>query len=508
MKTTITVDAARIEGEIDPMIYGHFIENMARCTYGGLLRNERPGRPGGPWKLRDDLVGMVKEMKPPVLRWPGGLYADGYSWRDGVGPSDARPLRRNRYWSRYGPLTRVLDPNIFGSDEFMALARDVEATPYVNVNLGTGTAAEAARWVEYMNSGESTVEGRRRAEYGHKAPWGVRWWGIGNEIYGRWALGHSKPGEYARRYMEFKGAMGEADPDLRYVAVGADRYLSKNWNREVLSEIGGEMDLLSIHIYLPGMERAVGVAASRIMRGGSGLYRAIVASPLDIERRLTDAVEDIESVMGKGGGPGIALDEWNLWWLPTQLLSPRWTLRDALFVCGTFHAMHRLCDRVKMANIAQLVNVLGLIVASGDRVARTTLYYPFVMYSNLSGTSRVKSDVKCETFSSPAAGGIPSMEDVPVLDCSATLSDDRKTLTLFVINRDMTEDVEVELEVDGFDPRGKVEVHCLNGPDAGAVNWYGRDEVVNIKMSRADAGDILPRRSFPAHSATALVFRS
>lgn len=506
METSIVVDASRDLGEIDSGIYGHFIENMARCIYGGLLKNEKPGHARGPWSLREGLVETVRKINPPVIRWPGGLYADGYYWREGIGPVQDRPLRRNRYWSRYGPLTRVLDPNAFGSDEYMSLVEEVGSEPYVNVNFGTGSAMEAARWVEYMNGPGDTVEGRRRAENGREKPWGVRTWGIGNEIYGLWALGHSRPYEYGKRYLEFRGAMEEVDEGLTYVAVGADHYLSKGWNREMLSAAGDRVDLLSVHIYLPGMERMAGVCYSRIRRGSSGVYRAIVASPLEIERRLLEAEEDINGVMGLDSGIGVALDEWNLWWNPVQLLVPRWTLRDALFVCGVFHAMHRLSRFVKMANIAQLVNVLGVLSASGDRFYRSSVYYPFLMYCRLAGPERVTTECRCDEFSAPRLGGIPSIADVPVLDCSATLSGDGKTLTLFVINRHMSEGVEAGVSIKGFGAGSTVEVHCLNGPAPDSYNWYGKDEEVSITSSMPETGEVLPNYTFPAHSVTALVF--
>jgi alpha-N-arabinofuranosidase len=508
LNNTIDIDASHVECEINPMIYGHFIENMARCIYGGLLQNERPGRVRGPWKRREDVVRWIKDLRPPVVRWPGGLYADGYFWRDGVGPRDARPLRRNRYWSRYGPFTRVLDPNWFGSDEFMELADELGAEPYVNVNVGTGTAAEAARWVEYMNGDERTAEGRRRASFGHREAWGVRYWGIGNEMYAFWTLGHSGSREYAGRYLEFRAAMSEVDPEVRCVAVGCDTYFNKGWNREVLSEAGGDVDLLSVHVYLPGPERGPEVAASRALHGATGMYKAIVAAPLEIERRLLRVEKDISSVMGGDSDVHIALDEWNLWWKPSQLLLPRWTLRDALFVCGVFHSMHRTAGFVKMANIAQLVNVLGVLSASGSRAFRSTIYHAFLLYRKHGHPLKLKTEVGCASFDSPRLGGIPRMAAVPALDCSATLSSDGKTMTVFVINRHLTESLRAELRISGFGPRGDAEVHCLNGPSEGAMNWYGRDDLVKIDSSESDVGDVLPTFDFPAHSATALILRA
>jgi alpha-N-arabinofuranosidase len=238
------------------------------------------------------------------------------------------------------------------------------------------------------------------------------------------------------------------------------------------------------------------------------MYKAIVASPVEYERRLRQAVGDIESVAGKDSAVGIAFDEWNLWWSPVQLLFPRWALRDALFACGVFHAMHRLAGRVRMANVAQLFNVLGLITTLGDRVCRTALYYPFLMYARLAQPALLRVNTACVSFESPRVGGIPAMSSVPVLDCSATASENGKTVVLFAINRHSSEAQEADIEIAGFTPSGEAEVHTLDGPSPQAVNTYKDDEVVRVTKKSVDTGDVLPRYNFPAHSATALVFKA
>jgi alpha-L-arabinofuranosidase len=505
MRASVEVDARVVRGEIDPAIYGHFIENMARCIYGGLLRNERPGDPRGPWYVNEEVVRLISQLEPPVVRWPGGLYADTYHWRDGVGPLRARPLNLNRYWSRLGPATRVLDPHAFGSDEFMAFTDRVGAKPYVNVNLGTGSPEEAAAWVEYMNGPPGTVGGGLRASYGREKPYRVKTWGIGNEMYGGWAPGHLGPREYAAKYLEFRRAMAGVDDGLRCVAVGAPAFLDENWNREVLEAAGGEIDLLSIHIYLPSIETAPLVAVQRRLSGADGMFKAVVASPLQCEGILRSAAGDVKSVMGEKSAVKVALDEWNLWWKPSQVINARWTLRDALFACGMFHVFHRSSSFLKMANVSMLVNMLGLLRVSGSRVYRTALYYPFLMYGRLSGTRSLKSAVSCGSFDSPRLGRIPPAREVPLLDCSATMSSEGGSLTIFVINRHMKEEIEADIVLEGFEPAAEVRVHCLNAPDALAENTYDDDEVVSVGEVSMDSGDVLPRYRFPAHSATAIV---
>ncbi len=507
MKAAIEVDTRVVTGVINPAIYGHFIENMARCIYGGLLRNERPGDPRGPWRLNGEVVEMIRALDPPVIRWPGGNYVEGYHWRDGVGPLSTRPLNRNRYWSHFGPSTRVLDCHAFGSDEYMALVRDLNAEPYINVNVGTGSPEEAANWVEYMNGPARTIGGALRASYGREQPYGVRLWGIGNEMYGPWTMGHRGAREYAGRYLEYRRAMREVDPGLKSVAVGAEPAFGKKWNTQVLEVAGQEIDLLSIHIYLPTLETAPLVAAQRRIGGPARMYGAIVATPLECERKLQIAARDIKAVMGADSGVGVALDEWNLWWKPSQVLIPRWTLRDALFTCGMFHVFHRNSGFLKMANASMLINVMGLIRVSGGRAYRTALYYPFLMYRRLAGCRTVALRLECGSFDSRRLGRIPMMRDVPLLDCSATLSSDAASMTIFSINRHMTDDIEAEIRLDGFEPSGEVEVHSLNGTDPLSENSYENDEVVSVREVRIDPGDVLPRCTFPAHSVTALVFR-
>lgn len=501
----IEVDASKKTGKIDYKIYGHFIENMARSIYGGIVKKEKPGVLS-PWVLREEMVKYLKDVGAPVIRWPGGLYADGYNWRDGIGSPKARPLRRNKYWSRYGPITRFLDPNAFGSHEFMELIESVGAQPYINVNFGTSTAEEARDWVEYMNGSKSTFGGRQRAANGREEPYGVKLWGIGNEIYGFWALGHRGPAEYANGYLEFRDAMKEADDGINLVAVGSDHYFSDTWNRKVLEIAGEWIDFLSIHVYLPGWERILEVLASAARHGPEGVYRAIVSAPLELERRLIQVEEDIKEVMGSVGKPAIALDEWNLWWNMGQLFFPRWNLRDALFISGVFHVFHRHANTVKMANIAQFANVLGVVSARGEKVHRTAIYYPFLMYTNLSEPVVVETSFKGETFSSPAFGGIQKVSDIPILDVSSQLSEDGKTLVLFVINRDMANDVEAQIKLEGYNPSGNAYIYLLDAPDVLSVNTVSNDRKVSVSCSSVDVGETLPNCTFPAHSVTALVF--
>ncbi len=428
MKATVVLEGEAARQEISPLLYGHFIENLGKCIYGGLLR-----RVGDAWEIDPRVKEALAELHPTVIRWPGGLFADGYHWRDGVGPPERRPLMPNRYWRRFGPYMGARDPNAFGTDEFLELCREVGAQPLINVNFATGTPAEAAEWVRYCG-------GR------------VSCWGIGNEQYGFWALGHSRPGEYALRYLEFRRAMLEVDPDARTMVVGTDGIFVPEWNRVVLDAIGEEADLLSLHVYLPGFERVLNYL-QRERRDPEGLYYAMVGAGAEVERRISWAEDTLRGSLGAGSHVRLALDEWNIWWKPSQTYRAVYTMREALAVAGILNALQRSAHIVEMANIAQLVNVLGLILVDGDDVRLNAIYHPFRLFAREAGRFLVPVRVEVEKYCAPALGNIRALDKVPFLDVSATLSAGKDRLAVFLVNRHLHEDMVVDVEWTGLNAR-------------------------------------------------------
>jgi hypothetical protein len=207
LKAEVRVDGEAIIGPINAYVYGHFVEHLERCVYGGLWTED-----GAHW--RDDVLALVKDLRPPLIRYPGGNFASGYHWEDGIGPRPARPRRFDSAWQTW-------ETNQVGTDEFLAYCAEVGAAPFLVVNDGSGTPAEAARWVAYCNEPETGEQGRRRAANGHPAPYAVRLWGVGNEVWGRWQIGHTGPAEYAMRLRAFAAAMRAADPTIQIVGVGA-----------------------------------------------------------------------------------------------------------------------------------------------------------------------------------------------------------------------------------------------------------------------------------------------
>jgi alpha-N-arabinofuranosidase len=425
MQAQVILEAAGARQAISPFLYGHFIENLGKCIYGGLLRQR-----GGTWEVNPEVKEALTALHPTVIRWPGGLFADGYHWRDGVGPPGQRPVKPNRYWRRFGPFMGPRDPNSFGTDEFIELCREVGAEPYINVNLATGTPGEAAEWVRYCR-------GR------------VPWWGVGNEQYGFWAFGHCRPDAYARRYLEFRRAMLDADPDIRTVVVGTDFSFVPEWNRIVLDAVGEEADLLSFHIYLPTFERVLSYL-QRERRDPEGVYYAMVGVGEEVERRISWTEDTLRHSLGPDSHMRLALDEWNLWWHPFQIYRAVFGMREALAVAGILNALHRNAHIVEMANIAQLVNVLGLILVEEDRMRLNSIYHPFILFAREAGRFLVPVKLEVDTYCAPPLGAIRALDKVPYLDVSATLSLGKDRLAVFMVNRHLDEEMAVSLEWSDF----------------------------------------------------------
>ncbi|MDH7600729.1 MAG: alpha-L-arabinofuranosidase C-terminal domain-containing protein [Armatimonadota bacterium] len=430
--------------------------------------------------MRRDVLEAIKRIKPPLVRWPGGNMVSGYHWEDGIGPRDKRMPRWERAWNAW-------EWNDFGTDEYIRFCRLVGTEPYICVNAGEGQADEAARWVEYCNGSPDTPYGRLRALNGHPEPYNVKYWGIGNEMYGDWQLGHLDATKYALKSIEFACAMKAVDPSIVLVGVGVDNDSFGNWNSTVAQIAGSYYDYLSVHYY----------KGPRAKDPKELTYLNLICASLEIEKMLAATADVVEHNSPKK--LPLAFDEWNIW-LPHGLDSSMYALRDGLFAAGVFHTLHRLCDRVKMANLAQLVNVLGAIQTSMTEVVETPIYKAFELYSNLFEANRLEVNAECNLFDTPAGR-------MPVLDASAAISEDGTKLVLAVINRDPVSDHLAELKISGFKPRACAQVAVLNGPSAFAVNNFGKPEQVTIERKSVDV-DFSKPYSFPAHSVTIMVMKA
>lgn len=457
LRAEVEVDSEAVLGEVHPYVYGHFIEHLERCVYGGIWTEDGT-------RLREDTLTLIRALRPPVIRYPGGNFASGYHWEDGIGPRYLRPARYDGAW-------KVWETNAVGTDEFMSFCAAVGADPFLVVNDGSGTPDEAARWVAYCNDQPSTGMGRLRASYGHPDPYGVGLWGVGNEVWGQWQIGHTDARNYAQRLRRFATAMRQADPSIRIVAVGDGPHTdspdnpARQWNDTVLREAGDLIDYLSFHIYQPNQE---GWLESY---DAEALHHTVCAAPLDVEAIVRRMAQHI-AALDPSRHIWVALDEWNLWLAPPPGAATMhrviYTQRDALYTAGMLNVFHRCCQSLTLANLAQLVNVLPLIVTDERRAYATAIYYPFLMYRQMENLV-LSVRVEGPTFDSEALGNIQAHRHVSYLDVTATRDEAGQRLVLGIINRHPTRPVETVIHLPDARLRA-TRAWILSSPDPLAAN--------------------------------------
>jgi alpha-L-arabinofuranosidase len=495
---SITIKTQQIKGKIDPLIYGNFIEVLGKCIYGGVWDEYNQQVPLVHGGIRRDVLDEIRALKVTVLRWPGGCFSDVYEWKEGIGPRAQRKVQSNKHWHWLGPKFGPKHDNHFGSDEFMALIEELGTEPYFNINFGSGTIEEAAQWVEYMNGDERTENGALRAKNGHPKPYKVKIWGIGNELYSPTEMGFLEADAYAKRYLAFVEAMRKVDPELKFVAVGTD-FLDPHWNRTLLEIAGDQIDYLSLHVYIP-------MLMLESLTNSVKDYYNIIAGAFEVERRIKWVQNSIQEVMGERKKIAIALDEWGPIWNIRQHYEGYYTLRDGLFAASVFEVLHRNSDSVKMANYAQLVNVVGMLVTSLTDVYHNPIYLAAQLFAQYAESYRVSTKVDCETRQNPRYGNIMDT-DIPLLGCSTTINKERDSLVIIGINRHHAHDLPTTISILNFEPESNAQIFELNGPSHSAFNDFTKKNEVAIQEKAADC--IAPRfvYTFPAHSVTVLMIK-
>ncbi len=494
----ITIDAEIITSEIDPYIYGSFIEVLGKCIYGGIWDPENKSVPLVHDGLRKDVLDEVRALKTPIIRWPGGCYSDTYFWEDGIGPLNQRKEMSNTHWKIYGPKIGPKHDNTFGSDEFMLFLKEVNSAPYININFGSSTPEDAAAWVQYMNNDKDTKYGALRAKNGHPEPYNVKIWGIANEIFGGWEKGSLPADKYAHRYVEFAKAMRDVDPTIKLVAVGTDFDYSK-WDRTLLEIAGDYIDYLSLHVYIPGK-------ALVVMPNNIKAFYNIVAGAFEMERRLQWMADEIKDVMGDKRIP-IAFDEWGPWWNIRQLYEGFYTLREGIFAATVFEILHRNANSVRIANFAQLVNVIPLIVTSPTDVYHNPIYLALQLFSNYSEKFVVSFKTECDIRANPRYGNI-ALTEIPLLGCSVTINESKNRLVIIGINRHTHHEIPTNISIANFNPEPIAKVFELNGPHHSAYNDFDKKNEVKITQIEIDSVGTEFTYNFPAHSVTALLLTS
>ncbi|HVS62387.1 MAG TPA: alpha-L-arabinofuranosidase C-terminal domain-containing protein [Thermoanaerobaculia bacterium] len=388
---------------------------------------------------RADTVAAVRELDAPVYRWPGGNFVSGYDWRDGIGDRDLRPPRKNPAW-------KGVESNDVGLHEYMDLMRELGAEAFVAVNTGLGQADSAAEQVEYANGGIETPMGRLRAQHGHPQPFGIRFWAIGNEMYGDWQLGHMPLADYVEKHRQVVDAMRAVDPSIAPIAVGA----VGEWSETMLGSAAEHMELISEHLYWQDEDD---VAAH------VGLAVAGIRRVADAHRGYREEIPGLRSRDIR-----IALDEWNYWYGPYEYgeLGTRYFLQDALGIAAGLHEMFRNSDLFFMANYAQTVNVIGAVKTTKTQAELEPTGLVLALYRRRFGTLPV------------AVTG-----ETGPLDVAAAWTEDRSALTVAVVNP-TPEARTVTLDVRGPEPTGQGLRFVLTGADRWAHNAPGRPRGVDV----------------------------
>jgi alpha-N-arabinofuranosidase len=430
-----------------------------------------------------DVVRLCQEARLPLLRYPGGNFVSGYHWEEGVGPVDARPMRRNPAWAN------VPEYNHVGTDEFMAFCAAVGCEPMICVNAGDGTPEEAARWLEYCNGGPETPQGRRRAENGHPEPYGVRFWEIGNELWGDWQIGHCTPEEYPERYRRFYEAMKAVDPTIEIIACGQDA----RWNEPVIEQAADILRSLSIHTLI----------AHRVPpeTDPETVYRSVMAFPAWYEGHLKELAEQMAR---KVTPPRIAITELQIM---TRARPNNQTIAEALYLAGIINTSIRLGDLVELINHTALVNHGGGLRKEREFVWENPVHLTSRLYANQSGRWPVRLRVTSPVLSVPELHDLPAVTDAPYLDAVALLNDAGDELTLLVTNRHPSEALTAEIALHDFSPQAEVATQTIAGESFLSENSFTEPNAVRLEPGRTTASQAGLRHTFPAHSVTALSLR-
>ncbi len=475
-------------GTIAPELYGHFIEHLGACVDGGIWVGEDSSIPndGG---VRLDVVAALQRLKVPVLRWPGGCFADHYHWQDGIGPRGERPRRVNLWWGQ------KVEDNAFGTHEFLRLCHLLGAKPYLAGNLASGSPREMREWVEYCNYPHDSTLALERARNGSPEPFNVQYWGVGNEA---WACGGDfSPEDYAREFRRFATFLRDFPHlPLFLIACGPNRN-DPEWTQRFFEELfrsglglfKPRIHGFGAHYYTTNHGSGAGTGQAgtttqySIEQWYSLLLDSLAMEPLIVQQRaIMDGYDPQREIK-------LLVDEWGTWHAQGSNLNPNslWqqqnTLRDALVAALTLDIFNRHADKIAMGNLAQAVNVLqSLLLTDGPTMLLTPTYHVFAMYREHQGgqSLRVNFEADAITFRSPGqldAGRVPLLRDVgtekqlPGLMGSASRKDG--SLTLSVVNPSASEAVEAEIELHGAALEGATvttlchdDIHVHNTPDA------------------------------------------
>jgi alpha-N-arabinofuranosidase len=469
----VTLRRSADRGDLDRRVLGSFLEHLGRAVYTGVY--EPGSRLADAKGFRTDVAREIKDLGVPLVRYPGGNFVSEYNWLDGVGPKAQRPVLLNRAWNS-------IETNQFGTNEFMEWCGLVGAEPLLGLNFGTGTVEMALSYVEYCNVDRGTKWSDLRRSHGYERPHNVRYWCLGNEMDGPWQIGQLQAREYGRKARDAAKQMRVIDPGLQLIACGSSgtfmpTYLT--WDREVLEECYDKVDGISLHAYYGNTKEWSGNGTARYL-----------AMNLDMDRHIHEiaAVCDYVQALQKSSKRlWLSFDEWNVWYrarsgdavngrraAAPHLLEEVYDLEDALLVGGFLNTLLRNSDRVRVACLAQLVNVIAPLVTNGTGVLRQTTYFPYSWALRHARGRVIDARVESETYPIKGVGlqaDFARDGSVPFVDVVATIDEPAGEAAVLMLNRDLDGEREVVLEWD-TPPARVLTCETLTGSDLNAVNTF------------------------------------
>ena len=485
----IKLDLDRKIGSVDRRIYGGFAEHLGRCIYGGIYEEGSPL--SDEHGFRRDVMEAVRALRLPILRWPGGNFVSGYHWTDGIGPREKRPRKVDLAWFSE-------ESNRFGTDEFIEYCRTIDTEPYICVNMGTGTLDEAQAWVEYCNGTGNTYWANLRRQNGHEEPYNVKYWGLGNEMYGPWQIGRLNAHDYVKKAIEFAKVMKWTDPAIELVSCGEIGWTE--WERIVLEGLATYVNYHSVHIYT-----------------GSDDYYSNVFAPHQTERALRNCqalIDNVRFTQNIAHPIYVAYDEWNVWFRAREHetgLEERYTLADALAIATYLNSFVRHCNTVKIANLAQLVNVIAPIFTNKEGLFLQTIYHPLRLFSAYVQGTALEAFVDCdmynlaaETEPAPWSRRISDLGPFQLLDVTATWNEASNEIVIAVVNRDREQahTTSIQLSDDVAVTNGIA--YEVNGAYPDVVNSFEHPDEVAIKEHHLDLSGSNLKYVFAPHSFTLL----
>jgi alpha-L-arabinofuranosidase len=487
----VIIDPDRYVSTIDRNIFGSFIEHLGRAVYEGIYE------PGSKFAdangFRTDVLKEIKRIGVPIIRYPGGNFVSGYNWLDGVGPKKDRPRVLDRAWD-------TIETNQFGINEYVTWCHAVGAEPLIGTNFGTGTPETTLALLEYCNVDKGTKWSDLRRAHGYEKPHAIKYWCLGNEMDGPWQIGHIPATQYGIKARDAARQMREMDPSVKLVACGSSgpfmpTYLE--WDQQTLEECYDEVDAISLHRYFGNAEET------------GGDTTRYLAMNLDMDRQIHEIMAVCDMVGGRKRSSKtlwLSFDEWNVWYrarsgtavdgqrqLAPHLLEEIYNLEDALLVGGLLNTLIRRSDRVRVACLAQLVNVIAPIITNENGLFRQTIYYPYAWALEHARGKALELAVTSPAYEVPIPGrpAARSHENmsVPYLDVAGTIDVENKTASLFVLNRDLEKARDLELVWHETTPTRVNTCQVLTGSDLKAENGFDApDRVVPKPLDAPQVG--------------------